>query len=60
MKVGYCRVSTSEQNLDLQERALWAAGVGRIFSDKVSGSVRDRSGLDSLLEFAREGDCVAV
>ena len=60
MKIGYCRVSTSEQNLDLQERALWEAGVSRVFSDKVSGTVRTREGLDELLAFAREGDAVVV
>ena len=60
MKIGYCRVSTSEQNLDLQERALWEAGVSRVFSDKVSGTVKTREGLDELLAFAREGDAVVV
>ena len=60
MKIGYCRVSTSEQNLDLQERALRAAGVERVFSDKMSGTNRERQGLDDLLAFAREGDCVVV
>ena len=60
MKIGYCRVSTSEQNLDLQERALRAAGVERVFSDKMSGTSRERQGLDDLLAFACGGDCVVV
>ncbi|HGW4715854.1 TPA: recombinase family protein, partial [Klebsiella pneumoniae] len=45
---GYARVSTSQQSLDLQVRALKDAGVkaNRIFTDKASGSSTDREGLD--------------
>ena len=47
---GYARVSTSQQSLDIQIRALKDAGVkaNRIFTDKASGSSTDREGLDLL------------
>ncbi len=49
---GYARVSTSQQSLDLQVRALKDAGVkaNRIFTDKASGSSTDREGLEALLQ----------
>jgi DNA invertase Pin-like site-specific DNA recombinase len=45
MKIGYARVSTLEQNLDLQLRALEKAGCKKIFREKVSGSNRERQSL---------------
>ena len=60
MLVGYARVSTDEQNLDLQVDALKSAGCGRIFQDQCSGSIDDRSGLSELLKFVREGDVLVV
>jgi len=60
MKIGYCRVSTNEQNLNLQTNALEKAGVDRIFSDKISGTKSLRPGLNELIGFARENDCVVV
>lgn len=60
MKIGYCRVSTQDQNLDLQRRALREVGVEKVFADKVSGTVKEREGLAELLGFARAGDCVVV
>jgi DNA invertase Pin-like site-specific DNA recombinase len=42
MLVGYTRVSTREQNQALQLDALWAAGCGRVYTEKVSGAQRDR------------------
>ncbi len=54
---GYARVSTSQQSLDIQIRALKDAGVkaNRIFTDKASGSSTDREGLDLLRMKVEEG-----
>jgi len=61
MRVGYARVSTDEQNLDLQRRALKAAGCARIFADQgVSGAARKRPGLDKALESLSNGDVLVV
>ncbi len=54
--VGYARVSTFEQLLDLQRDALNAAGCTRIFTDTASGGRSDRSGLQQALDYVREGD----
>ncbi|WP_375207520.1 recombinase family protein [Hyphococcus sp.] len=57
MKIGYARVSTEEQNLDLQRRALNAAGCDLIFEDRgVSGSALTRVGLDKALAALTPGD----
>ena len=56
MKIGYARVSTQDQNLDLQRDALKAAGCSRIVEDTASGSKRDRSGLERAREQLRKGD----
>jgi DNA invertase Pin-like site-specific DNA recombinase len=61
--LGYARVSTLGQDLDVQLAALDAAGVeaSRVFTDKVSGSAKaDRPGLAALLDYARAGDTVVV
>ena len=60
MKIGYARVSTLEQNLDLQLDALKEAGCERIITDEISGSVADRIGLTDLKKQARRGDVVIV
>ncbi len=61
MKIGYARVSTQEQNLDLQRRALSEAGCVRIFEDRgVSGAARKRPGLDEALSRVSEGDVFVV
>ncbi len=60
MKIGYCRVSTDDQSLDLQKDALLKADCEKTFDDKVSGSKSKRPGLDTLLEFARPGDMLVV
>lgn len=59
---GYARVSTSQQSLDLQIRALKEAGVkpNRIFTDKVSGSSTEREGLNLLRLKVEEGDIILV
>ena len=58
--LGYARVSTDHQSLDQQHDALTAAGVDRVFTDKISGTRDDRPGLAALLDYAREGDTVIV
>ena len=60
MIIGYARVSTDDQNLDAQTDALQAAGAERIFSDKISGSMRKRPELDKLLDQVRPGDVIVV
>ena len=60
MIFGYARVSTDDQNLDAQTDALTAAGAERIFSDKISGSLRKRAQLDQLLEQLRPDDVIVV
>jgi len=60
MLIGYARVSTAEQNLDLQTDALRTAGCERLFTDTVSGATVDRPGLDAALTECRPGDTLVV
>ena len=60
MLIGYARVSTQDQNLELQLEALRAAGCERVFQDKVSGSRTKRPGLDKAIELLRDGDTLVV
>jgi DNA invertase Pin-like site-specific DNA recombinase len=60
MDIGYARVSTHEQNLDLQKDALYKAGCDRVYVDKVSGTVAKRPGLDKVKEALRQGDTLVV
>lgn len=60
MIIGYARVSTDDQNLDAQTDALQAAGAERVFSEKISGSMRKRPELDKLLDQVRSGDVIVV
>lgn len=60
MLIGYARVSTQDQNLDLQTQALANAGCQKVFSDKISGSRAERPGLTKALEMLREGDTLVV
>jgi DNA invertase Pin-like site-specific DNA recombinase len=60
MLVGYARVSTDDQNLDLQTDALKSAGCEQWFSDKLSGTVTNREGLTQALAYARPGDTLVV
>jgi DNA invertase Pin-like site-specific DNA recombinase len=60
MQVGYGRVSTSEQRLDLQINALTEAQCEKIFTDTISGAKADRPGLRQALEFCREHDVLVV
>ena len=56
MLVGYARVSTTDQNLDLQRDALEAAGCERLFTDTASGAKAERPGLKDALKECRKGD----
>lgn len=60
MKIGYARVSTQEQNLDLQRDALKAAGCTRVIEDTASGGKKDRTGLERVREQLRAGDVLVV
>ncbi len=60
MIIGYTRVSTEEQNSQLQNDALSAVGCERIYEDQVSGAREKRPGLDQVLEVLREGDTLIV
>ena len=62
MKIGYARISTKDQNLDLQTDALIEAGVsqGNIYSDIVSGTKEEREGLHTCIKTLREGDTLIV
>ena len=62
MLIGYARVSTNEQNLDLQRDALRRVGVSakNIFTDKITGTKAERPGLATALSHLREGDTLVV
>src|SRR5689334_16256799 len=60
MLIGYARVSTQDQNLDLQIEALKKAGCEKILEEKIGGSRSDRPALANLLEMLREGDTLVV
>lgn len=60
MKIGYARVSTTTQDLELQQQALHSAGCTKIFSESVSGKDNNRSQLIAMLDSLRAGDIVVV
>jgi DNA invertase Pin-like site-specific DNA recombinase len=60
MLIGYARISTTEQTLDLQRDALTKAGCTRIFTDTASGAQLERTGLTDALSHVREGDILIV
>jgi DNA invertase Pin-like site-specific DNA recombinase len=60
MKIGYARISTVDQNLELQTDALEKAGCEKIFTDQASGAKDDRKGLMDAVEFCRKGDSLVV
>lgn len=60
MLIGYARVSTDDQNLDLQKDALTRSGCERILVDQQSGVKAERPGLKAALDYARKGDTLVV
>jgi len=60
MKIGYARVSTQDQKLDLQLKALKKAGCQKIFREKVSGATRQRPEFQRMLDQIRPGDTIIV
>jgi DNA invertase Pin-like site-specific DNA recombinase len=60
MRVGYARVSTQDQRLDVQKEALARSGCEKLFEDTMSGRVADRPGLQRALDILREGDAFVV
>lgn len=58
--IGYARVSTDEQNLDLQLDALTSAGCKRVFRDVGSGSLKHRPQLEACFDYLRSGDTLVV
>lgn len=60
MLIGYARVSTGEQNLDMQIDALKEAGCGKVFTEEVSGAKAERPGLQEALDFLRQEDTLVV
>jgi DNA invertase Pin-like site-specific DNA recombinase len=60
MLIGYARVSTQDQNPQLQLDALKAAGCGRVFVERASGAQRDRPELRAALGYMRSGDTLVV
>ena len=60
MLIGYARVSTEDQKLDLQRDALALVGCHRVFEDRASGARADRPGLAAALSHLRRGDTLVV
>lgn len=60
MDIGYARVSTGEQTLDLQLDALTAAGCGTVYRETASGAKADRPVLEEVLGYLRPGDTLVV
>jgi DNA invertase Pin-like site-specific DNA recombinase len=60
MLIGYARVSTHDQTLNLQQDALEKAGCTKIFTDTASGAKTERIGLEQALNYVRKGDTLVV
>ncbi len=60
MLIGYARVSTQDQSLQLQLAALRLAGCQKVFEDQVSGTRAERPGLAKVREMLRNGDTLVV
>jgi DNA invertase Pin-like site-specific DNA recombinase len=59
-RIGYARVSTSDQDTSIQIEQLQTAGCDRIFHEKVSGSSQNRAQLNEMLSYIRKGDTLVV
>jgi DNA invertase Pin-like site-specific DNA recombinase len=60
MRIGYARVSTYEQTLNLQKDALQKAECDKVFTDTASGAKTGRKGLTDALAYVRKGDTLVV
>lgn len=60
MLIGYARVSTKDQDLSLQIKALEKAGCDKIYKDKISSGKSSREGLNLAVEVLRKGDSLVV
>jgi DNA invertase Pin-like site-specific DNA recombinase len=60
MLIGYARISTHEQTLNLQQDALQKVGCTKIFTDTASGAKSERKGLEEALNYVRSGDTLVV
>ncbi len=60
MKIGYARVSTKDQSLNLQKDALEKAGCKKIYSEQVSGAKIEREKLNEMIKQVRKGDIIIV
>ena len=60
MLVGYARVSTGDQNLDMQQDALTGADCTQLFSDRITGAAQVKESLASALSYIRPGDTLMV
>ncbi len=58
--IGYARVSSTSQNLDAQIDSLKQAGCEKIFTDKISGTTKDRPGWNELMNYIRCGDMLVI
>ena len=58
--IGYARVSTTDQDLDVQLEALKQAGTGRIYQEKISGVKKDRPELVAMLDYVRDEDHLKI
>src|SRR5438034_394626 len=60
MLIGYARISTQDQTLNLQKDALEKIGCTKIFTDTASGTKAERNGLEEALAYVRDGDTLVV
>ena len=60
MKIGYIRISTTDQNIARQEVIMKELGVEQVYIGRMSGKNTDRPELKKMMSFVRDGDCVIV